>query len=61
MNEKISYVEFPARNIPATKAFFSSVFGWGFTDYGGEYSAFDNARSLSDLGVRSEASGKSVQ
>ena len=43
MNEKISYVEFPARNIAATKAFFSSVFGWKFTDYGAEYSAFDNA------------------
>jgi len=43
MNEKISYVEFPARNIPATRAFFSRVFGWTFTDYGDAYCAFHNA------------------
>lgn len=42
-HEKINYVEFPARNIAATKAFFSKVFGWTFTDYGDEYCAFGNA------------------
>lgn len=40
INNKINYVEFPARNIAATKAFFSSVFGWVFTDYGPEYTSF---------------------
>ena len=40
INNKINYVEFPARNIEATKAFFSSVFGWVFTDYGPEYTSF---------------------
>ena len=39
---KISYVEFPARNIPATKAFFQTVFGWTFKDYGPDYTAFSN-------------------
>ena len=29
---KITYVELPARDIPATKAFFTSVFGWAFID-----------------------------
>jgi len=41
--EKINYLEFPAKNIDAAKTFFSTVFGWTFTDYGPEYSAFSNA------------------
>lgn len=43
MHEKINYVEFPAKDIEATKAFFSNVFGWSFTDYGPTYTAFSNA------------------
>jgi predicted enzyme related to lactoylglutathione lyase len=39
---KINYVEFPAKDIEATKAFFSTVFGWSFVDYGPEYIAFSN-------------------
>ncbi|MCF6338318.1 MAG: VOC family protein [Gammaproteobacteria bacterium] len=39
-HEKINYLEFPAKDIEATKAFFNSVFGWRFEDYGPEYSAF---------------------
>lgn len=39
---KISYVEFPARDIPATKEFFQSVFGWSFADFGPEYTTFTN-------------------
>ncbi len=39
-HEKIDYVEFPARDIEQTKTFFSTVFGWAFTDYGPEYTAF---------------------
>lgn len=42
-HEKINYVEFPATNIEQTKAFFSEVFGWRFTDYGPDYTAFANA------------------
>lgn len=39
-NNKISYVEFPAVNLKATKKFFSEAFGWSFTDYGEEYTCF---------------------
>lgn len=42
-HEKIDYVEFPARSMQATKAFFSQIFGWTFTDYGSEYMAFSGA------------------
>ncbi|MCA9277822.1 MAG: VOC family protein [Phycisphaeraceae bacterium] len=41
-HEKINYVEFPSRDIPATKAFFTTVFGWSFTDYGPDYTSFEN-------------------
>jgi predicted enzyme related to lactoylglutathione lyase len=33
-HEKINYVEFPARELGSSKAFFEKAFGWSFTDYG---------------------------
>jgi predicted enzyme related to lactoylglutathione lyase len=39
-HEKIDYVEFPASDLKATKAFFTKAFGWAFTDYGPEYCDF---------------------
>lgn len=41
--EAINYVELPAKNIPATKAFFEHAFAWSFIDYGEEYTAFSNS------------------
>jgi len=41
-HEKINYVEFPSKNLEASKTFFSKVFGWSFVDYGPDYSAFSN-------------------
>lgn len=40
-NQKINYVEFPAADLAATKAFFTAALGWSFTDYGSDYTAFD--------------------
>ena len=42
-HEKINYVELPSKDLQATKAFYSSVFGWGFIDYGDDYAAIENA------------------
>ncbi len=42
-HEKVNYLEFPAKNIEATKTFFKAVFEWTFVDYGPEYTAFSNA------------------
>ncbi len=36
---KIDYVELPAGDLPATKSFYASAFGWTFTDYGPSYAA----------------------
>lgn len=41
-HEKINYVEFPAKDIQATKEFFTQVFGWTFQDFGPDYIAFSN-------------------
>ncbi|UVW36037.1 hypothetical protein NYF23_05360 [SAR92 clade bacterium H455] len=42
-HETIHYLEVPSRDLPARKAFFSTVFGLTFTDYGPEYTAFSYA------------------
>ena len=41
-HEKINYVELPAKDLAAIKAFFTTVFGWSFIDYGPDYTAFAN-------------------
>ncbi|RBW46088.1 VOC family protein [Psychromonas sp. B3M02] len=41
-NIKLNYVEFPAKDISATKKFFEDAFGWHFIDYGPDYTAFEN-------------------
>lgn len=45
-HEKINYVEFPCRDLTATKQFFTAVFGWAFTDYGTKYATFSNDAGL---------------
>lgn len=39
----IDYLELPARDLTATRAFFSAAFGWRFIDYGPDYIAFEDA------------------
>jgi predicted enzyme related to lactoylglutathione lyase len=41
-HEKINYIEFPAKDLEATKSFFTKAFGWSFLDYGPDYAAFSN-------------------
>ena len=59
-HEKINYIEFPASNIKATKAFFADAFDRSFEDYGPEYAAFagqgiDGGFCKSELAVWSDA------
>ncbi|NOZ43459.1 MAG: VOC family protein [Alphaproteobacteria bacterium] len=39
-HHKINYIEIPASDLAATKAFFTRVFGWDFQDFGPDYAAF---------------------
>ena len=36
---RINYVELPARDIAAAKAFYGAAFGWALTDFGPSYAA----------------------
>lgn len=42
-NTPINYVEFKASDLRSIKAFYSSAFGWTFTDYGPDYIAFSDS------------------
>lgn len=41
-SNKINYIEFPSKDLNATKTFFTTVFHWVFEDFGPEYTAFSN-------------------
>ena len=43
-DHRIDYIEFAATDIPATKAFYSAVFGWTFTDHGPDYTSFEDGQ-----------------
>ena len=41
-HHKINYIEFSSPDVARTKAFYSSVFGWTFQDYGPDYASFSS-------------------
>ena len=43
-NFRIDYIEFPTTNIVKVKVFYSKLFDWEFTDWGTEYTSFDDGR-----------------
>src|SRR5271169_943013 len=43
-NGRIDYIEFPATDVAKTKTFYELVFGWKFTDYGPDYTSFEDGR-----------------
>ena len=43
-DRRVDYIEFPATDMAATKSFYGRVFGWKFTDYGPDYTCFEDGR-----------------
>jgi len=43
INVPINYIEFAASDLAAVKNFYQQAFNWQFTDYGPDYTAFENA------------------
>lgn len=41
--KKIAYIELPANSTDEMKAFYGSLFGWSFQDWGGDYTAFSES------------------
>ena len=52
---KIDYIEFPARDAVAMKAFYGQAFGWRFTDYGPDYAAFEGEGTDGGFAAGAEA------
>ncbi|WP_339701767.1 VOC family protein [uncultured Marixanthomonas sp.] len=42
-NSHINYIELKANDLEAIKEFYSTCFGWSFTDYGPTYIAFSDS------------------
>lgn len=57
MTDLIDYLEYPAKNMAATKAFFQDVFAWKFEDYGPDYMSFSGG-GLDGGFYRSELASK---
>ena len=43
-DRRVDYLEFPATDIEATKRFYADAFGWQFTDYGPDYTSFNDGQ-----------------
>jgi uncharacterized protein len=41
-HHRINYIEFACGKLEQVKAFYAAVFGWTFTDYGPDYTAFSD-------------------
>ncbi|MFH1699432.1 MAG: VOC family protein [Candidatus Zixiibacteriota bacterium] len=53
---RVDYIEFLATDIEETKRFYSKVFGWKFTDYGPDYTSFNDGRLAGGFSVALEVS-----
>ena len=42
-DKTINYIEFPLKDVAATKQFYGSVLGWKFQDWGPKYLSFNGA------------------
>ena len=42
-NIHINYIELKAKDLGKTKSFYQAAFNWTFTDYGPNYTAFENS------------------
>ena len=51
-DRRIDYVEFYASDLARTKAFYTTVFGWKFTDYGPAYVDSRTGGSAADSGKK---------
>ncbi len=55
-DRRIDYIEFGTGDLEASKRFFETAFGWTFTDYGPDYTAFEDGRLTGGIN-RSSAPG----
>ena len=56
---RFNYLELPVRDVPVTKAFYASAFGWTFTDFGADYAA--TMTGDTDLGLNGDTEHATAQ
>ena len=56
-DRRIDYIEFGATDIPRARAFFETVFGWRFEDYGPAYTSFHDGRIAGGFEQRAAVAG----
>ena len=54
-HHKINYIEFSSPDVARAKAFYSSVFGWTFQDWGPDYASFNSESGGIDGGFAKSA------
>lgn len=59
-HNRVDYVEFTSTDIAATKKFYSACFGWKFTDYGPDYTSFEDGRLAGGFRKAESREGKGV-
>lgn len=58
-NLQMDYIEFPAKDLEATKLFYHQVFGWDFQDWGPGYTSFHDGRLGGGFNTEARPSGGS--
>ena len=53
---RIDYVEFAATDLGQIKSFYHDAFGWTFTDYGPDYTSFNDGRLAGGFHRREQSS-----
>ena len=48
-DRRIDYIELPVTDVAACKRFYIEAFGWQFTDYGPDYTSFEDGRLAGGL------------
>ena len=56
-DRRIDYIELPATDVAKTKRFYIDVFGWKFTDYGPDYTSFEDGRLNGGFAKEERAGG----
>lgn len=51
-DRRIDYVEIPVTDVAVAKRFYNEAFGWPFTDYGPDYTSFEDGRLAGGLTKR---------
>ena len=54
-DRRVDYIEFPATDLAPIKAFYTGAFGWKFTDFGPDYTSFEDGRLAGGFAKQAKA------